>query len=256
MNLNKANILITGGSEGIGLGLATRLLTAGSNVLITGRNEEKLTTAALRFSGLQIFKSDVGIATEREQLALHISKAMPGINVIINNAGFQRRISLAEDKAPWSERQAEIDALFSGPVHLNHLLIPLMLSHGQAALIVNVTSGGAYIPQVFAPVYSASKAALHSYTVILRHSLSDTSIGVAELIPPAVQTNLAGPGLNHGAAIDEFCDAVFKGLFIDDLKEVGFGPTVNLIPELSGKPVDELFAASSARFVMGKYRGE
>ena len=161
--------------------LATRLLAAGSNVLITGRSKEKLTTAALHFPGLQIFKSDVGIATEREQLALHISKAMPGINVIINNAGFQRRISLAEDKAPWAERQAEIDALFSGPVHLNHLLIPLMLSHGQAALIVNVTSGGAYIPQAFAPVYSASKAALHSYTVTLRLSLSETNIRVARI---------------------------------------------------------------------------
>jgi uncharacterized oxidoreductase len=81
---------------------------------------------------------------------------------VINNAGVKRRVPLASDTAAWPERQAEIDILFSAPVHLNHLLIPLMLRSNKPGMIVNVTSGGAFIPQVFAPLYSASKAALHS----------------------------------------------------------------------------------------------
>ena len=116
------------------------------------------------------------------------------------------------DDAPWSERQLEIDTLFAGPVHLNHLLIPHMRQHGRPRLLVNVTSVGAFIPQVFAPVYSASKAALHSYTVTLRHALAQTNIRVVELVPPAVQTELAGQGQNHGAPLEAFSDAIFLAL--------------------------------------------
>lgn len=137
---------------------------------------------------------------------------MPDLNILINNAGIQRRISLASDQAEWAERQVEIDILLSAPIHMNYLLIPLLLGADKSGLIVNVTSGGAYIPQVFAPVYSACKAALHSYTMTLRHSLVNTSCRVTEIIPPAVQTALAGPGLNHGVPLDEFCDTVFAAL--------------------------------------------
>ena len=130
--------------------------------------------------------------------------------LLINNAGIQRRVSLASDTASWSEHQAEIDTLLSGPVHLNYLLVPLMLRHRQASLIVNVTSGGAFIPQVFAPIYSACKAAVHSYTVTLRHALRETGVRVVELIPPAVRTALAGPASTHGAPLDEFCELQFS----------------------------------------------
>jgi len=253
MDLKQANVLITGGSEGIGLGLATRFLAAGSTVLITGRNSKKLDKAAQDHSGLLTYVSDIAVPEQREALAKYASEAFPGLNIVINNAGFQRRISLGLDNAPWSERQEEIDALLSGPIHLNHLLIPPMLAHGGPCLIINVTSGGAYIPQVFAPVYSACKAALHSYTMVLRHALANTPIRVAELIPPAVQTALAGPGLNHGAPLDEFCDTVFSKIILDDTMTVGFGPTENLVQELNGKPLSEIFDAGTKRFPVETY---
>ena len=150
---------------------------------------------------------------------------MPEINYVINNAGIQRRISLAADTAAWPERQAEIDILLSGPVHLNHLLVPIILARGGPATIVNVTSGGAYIPQPFAPLYSACKAALHSYTVNLRFALAGTGCRVVELIPPAVRTALAGPDAAHGAPLDQFADTVFKILIEDEQLEIGYGPT-------------------------------
>ncbi len=123
-----------------------------------------------------------------------------------------------------------------------------MLQHRQPGMLVNVTSGGAFIPQVFAPVYSACKAALHSYTVTLRHALRQTPIRVAELVPPAVQTNLAGPGARHGADLDEFCDQVFSSLQREELEMIGFGPTDT--PEFKQMPAinEELFKANSERF--------
>lgn len=253
INLQQANVLITGGSHGIGLGLAKRFIAAGSKVLITGRNSEKLANAAAALPGLQTFVNNVGSLPDREVLAKHVQENMPDINIIINNAGIQRRISLAADTADWSERQAEIDILLSAPVHLNHLLIPLLLTNGNPSLIVNVTSGGAYIPQVFAPVYSACKAALHSYTVTLRQALANTACSVVELIPPAVQTGLAGPGNIHGALLDDFCDDVFPKLTDAHFNAIGFGPTANLIPELSGKPVEMLFEAGLVRTAVKVY---
>jgi uncharacterized oxidoreductase len=195
----------------------------------------------------------MGKPEDREALAQHVAQTMTPLHWVINNAGIQRRISLAEDKAPWSERQQEIDILLSGPIHLNHLLIPLLLQHKTPSRIVNVTSGGAYIPQPFAPIYSACKAALHSYTMTLRYALANTSCSVIELIPPAVMTNLAGKDQRHGADLDAFCDYVFRSLPVDGLETVGYGPTQQLEPHLSGQSVSKLFETIASRFPIKRY---
>ena len=253
MDFKNAQVLITGGSKGIGKGLAALFIKAGSDVLITGRNAEKLQNAANELPGIKTYVNDIGDPEQRELLAQHVRETMPGLNVIINNAGIQRRVALAIDNAPWGDRQAEIDILLSAPIHLNHLLISLLLQGDKQSLIVNVSSGGAFIPQVFAPVYSACKAAVHSYTMVLRHSLVNTNCGVVELVPPAVQTALAGSGLNHGAPLDEFCNAVFNKLVLGEDDEIGFGATENLSVELSGKPLKDIFKASSTRFPVQVY---
>jgi uncharacterized oxidoreductase len=253
MDLKQAQVLITGGSEGIGLGLAQRYLQAGSRVMITGRSADKLQNAKIAFPGLEIFVNDIGIAGQRQTLYGHVETIMPGINILINNAGIQRRVGLAVDDAEWAKRQAEIDILLSAPVHLNHLLIPVILAHGRPSAIVNVTSGGGYIPQVFAPVYSACKAAIHSYTMTLRHALAGTNCKVVELVPPAVQTALAGPGVAHGATLDDFCDAVFRELAAGKKVEVGFGPTKELRQEINGQDLKEIFAQSAKRFPVNTY---
>lgn len=254
MDLTNAQVLITGGSEGIGKGLAERLLKAGSTVLVTGRSEEKLAKAKSELPGLLTYRNDIGIAAEREQLAIKVGELLPGLNIVINNAGIQRRTGLAEDNAPWHERQAEMDILLAAPIHLNHLLIPQLLAGKSGSLIVNVTSGGAYIPQAFAPVYSACKAALHSYTLNLRYALSQSSCRVAELIPPAVQTSLAKTDVQHGAPLDEFCDTVFRGLFESGLDEVGFGPTADIQMQINGQPQSTLFNNSTTRFPVPLYQ--
>lgn len=253
IDLKKATVLITGGSDGIGKGLAKRFIEAGSCVIITGRNADKLNIAKQEIPQLHTYVNDIGQVSQRELLADHIKKNFTDLNIVVNNAGIQRRIGLAEDNAGWNDRQEEIDILLSAPVHLNNLLIPLILNSGKAGVIVNVTSGGAYIPQVFAPVYSACKAALHSYTMVLRHTLSNKNCKVVELIPPAVQTGLAGPGMAHGVPLNDFCDQIFEKLTRGNKQSIGFGPTENLSQEISGKSLEELFLASAERFPIKFY---
>jgi uncharacterized oxidoreductase len=253
IDFSEATVLITGGSDGIGLGLASRFLNAGSTVLVTGRSQAKLERAAKAFPRLMTFVNDIGVVEERERLANHVRETLPGVDVVINNAGIQRRVSLADDPAPWAERQAEIDILLSAPVHLNHLLIPTILKHGKRSLIANVTSGGAYVPQPFAPLYSACKAALHSYTVNLRFALAGTPCKVVEIIPPAVRTALAGPIGTHGASLDDFCDAVFAALDAGACDEIGYGMTASPAIEERLSAERDMFASLSGRFPVRTY---
>lgn len=255
VNLKHATVLITGASQGIGFGLAQRFLNAGSTVIITGRSQEKLNEAISAVPGLHGWVNDISVPEDRIALAERIRSEFPSLGVLINNAGIQRRIAHASDEGSWPERQKEIDTLLGGPVHLNALLIPTLLERQRPGLIVNVTSGGAFIPQVFAPTYSACKAAVHSYTVTLRHALRGTPIRVVELIPPAVQTGLAGPGATHGAPLNEFCDTVFEK-FTDDVETIGFGPTdTPEFKELVDAP-KKFFEVSANRFPIKTYSGQ
>ncbi|GGL20050.1 hypothetical protein GCM10012284_63310 [Mangrovihabitans endophyticus] len=221
--------------------------------MITGRSSERLERAATANPGLLTYRNDIGRPEEREQLADHVRAAMPNLDTIINNAGIQRRIGLAADNASWAERQAEIDILLAGPVQLNHLLIPTMLRHGRRSMIVNVTSGGAFIPQPFAPLYSACKAALHSYTVNLRYALANTPCRVVELIPPAVATALAGTGNTHGAPPDDFCDTVFSALRDGTDNEIGYGMTDSPAFKTQMRAATAAFEQFATRFPIEAY---
>jgi uncharacterized oxidoreductase len=253
LDFKRVEVLITGGSAGIGLGLAQRYLAAGARVLVTGRNAARLDAVAARHPGLRTVVSDAASPTARQALARHAEDVLPNLSVVINNAGIQRRVALAADHAPWPDRQAEIDILLAAPIHLNSLLLPGMLRAGREGAIINVTSGGAYIPQPFAPVYAACKAALHSYTVTLRHALRDTGIAVKELIPPALATGLAGPGANHGAPLDEFCDAVFPALAEPGVTDIGFAMTATDAFRASMDRQRDMFEQFSARFPVTTY---
>lgn len=232
-----ATVLITGGTSGIGLGLATRFLAAGDRVVVTGRDRSRAT-----LPGLEVIAGDLSLPAERLRLA---SAVPPSLDMLINNAGIQRRVPIAADDSPWADSQTEIDILLSAPAHLSRLLVPVMLRHGRPSVLVNVTSGGAFVPQPFAPLYSAAEAALHSWTLNLRHALAGTPIRVVELIPPAVATALSDPP--HGADPDAFCDAVFP-LLTGDHPEVGYGPTAT--PAFAARLATEreTFDSMSGRF--------
>lgn len=209
MNLVGNTILLTGGSSGIGLALAKRLLAKGNEVIVTGRREALLDEAKRALPGVHTFRNDVGDARDRERLARELPERFPKLNVLVNNAGIQRRVPLTALEG-WDATREEIAINLEGPIHLSSLLLPHLQKQERAA-ILNVSSGLAFAPLVRAPIYSATKAAIHSYTQSLRHALRGTSVEVIEIIPPAVRSNLGGSH-DFGVDTDEFADAVMAQL--------------------------------------------
>jgi len=212
VKLGSSTVLVTGGATGIGFALAERFANAGSTVIVCGRREGALHEAKRQVPALHTIACDLTVASDRVALAERVVKEFPKLDVLVNNAGIQRRARFAEDTAPWHDREREIAINFVAPAHLCALLLPHLTGRPNAA-IVNVTSGLAFVPGVFAPIYCATKAAMHSLTVSLRHDLAKKSIEVVEIIPPAVDTDLGGAGLHtQGVPLPEFADAVWKAL--------------------------------------------
>jgi len=173
------SILITGGASGIGFGLAKRLAARGNTVAICGRRLEQLKQAQQECPSLIIIQGDVSTETNRKALAEKIKSDFPEINVLINNAGIQNRLVPLTDPshgdALWSKHKEEIGINFEAPMHLAFLLLPL-LSAKPRSQIINVTSGLSFVPIAMMATYCATKAALHSFTLSLRHQLASTSV--------------------------------------------------------------------------------
>lgn len=219
MRVTGNTVLITGGTSGIGLALAERFLAAGNEVLICGRREGALADVRTKHPALHTFVADTGKAADREALFSCAVAQFPKLNVLVNNAGIQRRVALAKAE-PWAQTAEEIAVNLEGPIHLAMLFIPHLLTQ-ERPVIANVSSGLAFVPMAAAPVYCATKAALHSFTQSLRHQLAKTPIDVVEIIPPAVRTNLGGSH-DFGTPLDEYADSVMTQLG-DGRPEVTYG---------------------------------
>jgi len=221
MRLSGNTILLTGGASGIGLAFARRFLDAGNTVILCGRREEKLREARDQHPGFVTRACDLAQPQEREALIAWATREHPAFNVLVNNAGIQRRLQV-HDQEDWPATHDEIATNLEAPIHLSRLVLPHFSTRERAA-IVNVTSGLAFVPLARTPVYSATKAAMHSFTVSLRHQLKDSPIDVIEIAPPAVDTDLGGPGLHtFGVNVDEFADGIFGRLGGSEV-EMGYG---------------------------------
>ncbi|UOQ46223.1 SDR family NAD(P)-dependent oxidoreductase [Halobacillus salinarum] len=226
MNFSGHTILITGGGSGIGLALAERYLAAGNEVIIAGRTKDKLEEARHQHPGLHIKTCDVAKEEDRIELFTWITTHFPEVNILINNAGIQERFQLLKDTDDWKRAKNELKINVDGPVHLTMLFAPFFKEKEEAA-IINVSSGLALSPGAWVPVYSATKAALHSFTQTLRLQLENTNIEVIEIFPPAVNTDLGGPGMHtFGANLQEFADSVFAEIEEGET-EIGYGDSVH-----------------------------
>jgi uncharacterized oxidoreductase len=247
MNLKGNTILITGGSSGIGLAFAERFLGKGNTVIVCGRREEKLRQAQEKHPELHTRVCDVSLESDRQDLVKWIENEMPEVNVLVNNAGIQQRFSLLDQEEAWSYYHQEIKANFEAPVHLTMLLLP-HLKKKESAGIINITSGLAFTPMAIAPIYCATKAALHSFTISLRHQLLKTNIEVIEVAPPAVNTDLGGVGLHtFGAPLDDFADSIFQGLENDQI-EIGYGRAAKAM-KMSREEIDESVKEMNRQFI-------
>ena len=188
MKLKQKTVLITGATSGIGLELAKELVARGNTVLITGRDAEKLRKAKAGVPALHIFQSDVTKPEEIAALQQRVAAEFPACDVLINNAGIMRNLNLNAQRSLIDVTE-EIDVALKGPVQMVQAFLPLLKARPEA-LIVNVSSGLAFIPFPLSPVYSAAKAALHAYTRCLRVQLKGTRVAVVELAPPGTETKL------------------------------------------------------------------
>lgn len=183
-------ILITGGGSGIGQALAQRLHDAGNTVIVAGRRQNALDETIAGRANMHALVLDIespeGIADFTERLL----GAYPSLNVLINNAGIMRFEDLAQTH-DLTDAEATITTNLVGPIRLINSLTDHLVKQPDA-VVINVTSGLAFVPLTTTPTYNATKAAIHSYTITLREVLKG-KVEVIELAPPAVQTGLT-PG--------------------------------------------------------------
>jgi len=208
MKLGGNKILITGGASGIGLGFTEQFLKEGNQVIICGRRKNVLDEVKKQFSEVVTIVCDLEQEEERMKLFEWIKKEHADLNVLVNNAGIQQWTNISNGEF-YKKAKQEIAINIVAPIHLTSLFIQLP----SLTTILNVTSGLAFVPLTKVPVYSATKAFFHSFTLSAQHLLRSRNIEVIEIIPPALNTDLGGKGLHDmHPPVSEFIKAVFEQL--------------------------------------------
>jgi uncharacterized oxidoreductase len=187
MKLSGDTIFITGGGSGIGRALAEELHKRGNKVIISGRRRGHLDSVASANPGIEVVELDIADPANIQAVAKRLVQQYPELNVLINNAGImepdQAAGTIADDRL-----EATVDTNLLGPIRLTSALME-QLKRTQGTAIYN-TSILAFVPMALTAVYSATKAALHSYVLSQRFLLKAAGVRVLEIAPPWVRTEL------------------------------------------------------------------
>jgi len=187
----KQTVLIIGATSGIGEGLARAIHAQGKRVIATGRRSSRLITLSQSLPGLETASFDI---SDIASLASHISALTtkyPDIDTVIISAAIQTLSNFANDTSPSVEMiEKEVATNVTAPMVICKTLVPFFLASKRPCSIVFLSSGFAYIPVHFFPVYCPTKAALHSFGVALRAQLHGTNVGVTSLVPGYIDTEL------------------------------------------------------------------
>jgi uncharacterized oxidoreductase len=217
MKLSHRTILVTGGTSGIGLGIAEAFHRFKSKVIVCGRDKEKLSRVEERFPDITAISCDLRYAGQRKALAMDVLRRFPNLDILVNNAGIQRYIDLKKGFDELRSGEDEIATNFAAPVELTSLFIGHLMTRPSAA-IINVSSGLGFMPMLDTPIYNATKAAIHTYSLVLRQQLRDTSVKVIEIVPPMVDTDLNKEGRSgvdarfRGIGVSEYMPIIINGL--------------------------------------------
>lgn len=208
MDISNNKILITGGASGIGRGLTERFIDEKNTVIICGRREDALSEIKNISPNVITRRCDLSKSNEREGLFHWIEKEHSDLSVLINNAGIQNWMAITDNDF-YERAKMEISINIEAPIHLSTLFSNLK----SLKVIMNVTSGLSFVPLVKTPIYSATKAFFHSFTLSLRELLKSKNIEVIEIIPPALNTDLGGKGLHDFAPpVSDFINSIFEQL--------------------------------------------
>ncbi len=188
MKMTGNTIFITGGGSGIGRGLAEAFHKLGNQVIISGRRKANLDDTIKANPGMAAYEMDIADPSSIEEVVAKIVADYPALNVLFNNAGIMPFDDAAK---PIDEKTMQniVTTNFLGPIRMTSALIE-HLKKQPSAVIINNTSVLAFVPLAYNAVYSATKAALHSFTMSQRFTLRDTSVRVQEIAPPWVDTDL------------------------------------------------------------------
>jgi uncharacterized oxidoreductase len=245
MDITNSTVFIPGATSGIGLGLAQRLQAAGSTVVIGGRRRALLDSLHDEY-GFDSVELDVTDPASITAAAASVIETHPTLDAVITMSGIMRAEDLRSSEH-LTDAVATVETNLLGTIRLIDAFLPHLLSR-PASTIITVSSGLAYTPLAATPTYSATKAAVHSYTQSLRQQLTDSSVAVLELVPPAVATDLMGEGVDFGGMpLDDFLTEVVS------LLQAGAAPEIlvqNVLPlrwsERDGKQ-QELIEMLAAR---------
>ena len=247
MRMAGNTVFITGGTSGIGRGFAEAFHHRGNQVIVAGRREERLKEICDRCPGMGRFVLDVTDAAAIREVARRVIAEFPSLDCVLNNAGIQLRPNFApcgvvDDR----DMRCEIETNLLGPIRIAEAFLP-HLAALPAATLVNVSSGLAFVPMARFPVYCATKAAIHSWTLCLRHQLRHSGVKVIELIPPFVATELGGAGKPASAGPQPMPLDAFLAEAIRELEsgadEVAVGEAKRLVAATCPETVRKAFSA-------------
>ena len=231
MKVTSNTILITGGTSGIGLGFAKEFNLLRNTVIICGRRMDRLEKIKEDYPEIIIRQCDVSDDQQRKELYEWIKSNYPETNILINNAGIQLNSDIIHGFDTKRVR-SEVETNFIAPMHLSYLFTDLLKTKEESA-IINISSGLAFAPLAYIPVYCATKAALHSYTLSFRYLLKKTSVKVFEIAPPQVDTELGhdrrdDSSQSHGGiSVSEFIKETMEAIKAD-IYEVAIGQSKGL----------------------------
>lgn len=212
MKISNNTILITGGTSGIGRGLAEALHKKGNKVVIAGRRKQLIDEIVAANPGMEGIVLDVTDQSKIASFTADVLKKYPDLNVLINNAGMARMEDWKADKVDMREVTETITTNITAVLGLTQAFMPHLKKQKDAAMITT-TSGLAFVPLAGGPTYSATKAFLHSWLQSVRQQLKGTSVEILELAPPYVQTELGGEAQKkdpRAMPLDEYVSEVMQ----------------------------------------------
>ena len=211
MKLTGRTILITGGSAGIGLAFALKFLELGNTVIVTGRRQTVLDKVKTKYPNLYTIQGDVADTAQITALAAHVKANFPKLDVLMNNAGVMLHKNLQVPAADIDGLMTEVNINVGGVIRMTSAFIDILTAN--KGTVINVSSALAFVPLPSAPIYCATKAAVHSYTQSLRFQLEETGVEVIDVMPPAVKTDLTAELAEEGGVALMTTDELIKKSF-------------------------------------------
>jgi short-subunit dehydrogenase involved in D-alanine esterification of teichoic acids len=211
MKTNGNTVLITGGSSGIGLAIAKAFLNLNNQVIICGRNQQKLAQASQTHPELHTFLCDITKPDEVSEMFTAIRSQFGGLDLLVNNAGTLQFYDFIKDEDALISGEQEIETNLLGTLRVTKAALPLLLNSKESA-VVTISSIVALVPSASMGIYSSTKAALHSFSRSLRHQLQHTTVKVFEVMPPFVDTEPVKHINASKVSPTEVASALIKGL--------------------------------------------